>query len=66
MRVTVGSVRAGGWWWQETELGWASTVCEVKVTSSLASDSLPVYGVSEGLWKIFLLSKASLVQRLDS
>ena len=50
MRVTVGSVRAGGWWWQETELGWASTVCEVKVTSSLASDSLEDLSFKQSLF----------------
>lgn len=47
------------------ELGWATIVCEVKVTSLLL-ESLPASGVSEGLWEVLPLSRASLVQRLNS
>lgn len=63
MHVAMGSVKAVGR--AGTDLGWATIVCEVKITSFLLN-SQPASGISEGLWEVLPLSRASLVQRLNS
>jgi len=61
--VAVDSIRAVGG--QGTELGWVSISVKLK---SLPFSGLrfPVCGMSGRLWKVLLLSRASLVQRLNS
>lgn len=60
--VAVDSIRAVG---GRGQLGWVSIICEVKVTS-LSGLRFPVCGMSGRLWKVLLVNRASLVQRLNS